>query len=69
MKTFEQYLRENTFPNKKGPDHSLRATVYGDRVEFYIHPANEGGDTPICVVSGNNVAIVSVSSQVSTGEE
>jgi hypothetical protein len=54
--SFEQYLEKNTYPNKKGPDHSLRAELGPDGVwQFYIHPANEGGDTPNFKVVGNTL--------------
>lgn len=54
--TFEEYLRNNTFPNKKGPDHTLRVMCGADgRMEFYIHPAMESGDTVDFTVDGDRV--------------
>jgi hypothetical protein len=55
--TFEEYLRANTWPNKKGVDHSLRAQANEDgSIEFYIHPSNESGDTADFTVKGNVLA-------------
>ena len=51
--TFEEYLEKNTYPNKKGVDHSLRYDPYDNT--FYLHPTNEGGDTPRYKVHDNTL--------------
>lgn len=40
---FEDYLRQNALEGKR--DFLIRAEIREDRTTFYIHPANEDGDT------------------------
>jgi hypothetical protein len=60
--TLQEYLENNLdrshIADNDRPviDHILRATRLADgTIEFYIHPHNVNGDTPVYVVSGNTV--------------
>lgn len=57
QKEFEQYLRENLLNGIV--DFSLRAheTAAGS-IEFYVHPARHGGETPDYRVFGNRLTQV-----------
>ena len=54
--TLEEYLRADL---ARGViDHAIRAEVNGGEVKFYIHPANESGDTLDFAVAGNFLTLI-----------
>jgi hypothetical protein len=56
--TLEEYLRHEV---ARGPiDFAIRASVTGDGVQFYIHPAGVDGVTADFKVQGNQLATVAV---------